>query len=140
MAAPSNDAPSSAAPTNGVPVVIRISPMAHIASGFMTVFTLVFFPAWGPWALLLLVIPVLISVLIVRLRTVADRTNVTARTLLSSRTVPWTHVEGLRFDRGNWARACRQDGSELLLPAVTFATLPTLNEASGGRVPDPYLR
>ena len=30
------------------------------------------------------------------------------------------------------------DGSELRLPAVTFATLPLLTAASGGRVPNPY--
>lgn len=123
-----------------VPVVIRISPMAHIASGFLALCALTLAPFWRPWGLLLLVLPVLMSVVIVRYRTVADENDVTARTLLSSRTVPWTHVEGLRFSRGGWARACRQDGSEMLLPAVTFATLPTLNEASGGRVPDPYSR
>lgn len=121
-------------------MVIRISPMAHIASGFVALFSLVMFPAWGPWGLTLLVFPALMSFFIERLRTVADQTDVTARTLLSSRTVPWTHVEGLRFNRGGWARACRQDGSEQLLPAVTFATLPALNAISGGRVPDPYLR
>lgn len=114
--------------------------MAHIASGFLALALLVLFPAWGPWSLTLLVIPVLISVAIERLRTTADRSTVTARGLLSSKSAPWTHVEGLRFDRGRWARACRQDGSEMVLPAVTFATLPMLNEASGGRVPDPYRR
>jgi hypothetical protein len=97
-------------------------------------------PFWRPWGLMLLVLPLLASVIIERFRTVADGTNVTARTLLTSRTVPWTHMEGLRFSRGGWARACRQDGSEQLLPAVTFATLPILTAASGGRVPDPYLR
>ena len=121
-------------------VVIRISPMAHIASAFVAVFVLAFFPAWGPGALALLVVPVLMSVAFERLRTTADQTSVTARTLLTSKTIPWTHVEGLRFQRGGWARACRQDGSEQVLPAVTFTELPKLNVVSGGRVPDPYQR
>ncbi len=114
--------------------------MAHVASGFLALCALTLAPFWWPSGLLLLVLPLLMSLAIVRYRTVADRNDVTARTLLSSKTVPWTHVEGLRFSRGGWARACRQDGSEVLLPAVTFATLPTLNDVSGGRVPDPYSR
>ena len=50
----------------------------------------------------------------------------------------WDDIEGLRFGKGSWARAQLKDGGELLLPAVTFATLPLLTEASGGRVPNPY--
>ncbi|BBY56876.1 hypothetical protein MSAR_00120 [Mycolicibacterium sarraceniae] len=78
------------------------------------------------------------SIAIVRFRTVADRDTVTARTLLSSRTVRWDEVDGLRFERSAWARAQLRDGSQMLLPAVTFALLPLLAEASGGRVPNPY--
>jgi len=37
-----------------------------------------------------------------------------------------------------WAYAQLKNGSELRLPAVTFATLPLVTEASGGRVPNPY--
>ncbi len=75
---------------------------------------------------------------IVRYRTTADRDTVTARTLLSSATVRWDDIDGLRFGRRSWAMARRRDGSELSLPAVTFATLPLLTAASGGRVPNPY--
>ncbi|SBS79071.1 Low molecular weight protein antigen 6 [uncultured Mycobacterium sp.] len=120
------------------PVVIRISPMAHFASGFLALGLLVMitiFPAWGA---VFMVLPVLASVAIVRLRTVADRDTVTARTLLRSRTVSWDEVDGLRFDRSSWARAHLRDSSDMLLPAVTFALLPLLAEASGGRVPNPY--
>jgi hypothetical protein len=85
-----------------------------------------------------MVLPVVASYAIVRLRTVADRDTVTARTLLGSRTVKWDDVDGLRFERTAWARARLRDGSEMLLPAVTFALLPLLTEASGGRVPNPY--
>lgn len=121
-------------------VVIRISPMAHIAAAFLAIAIVVLVPFLGLWGLVFLLFPLLASVAIERYRTTADRAGATARTLTSSKTVPWTHIEGLRFTRGGWARACRQDGSEQLLPAVTFTTLPTLNEASGGRVPDPYSR
>ena len=93
--------------------------------------------AWPPSAPLL-IIPVVLSTLIVRLRTVADDQGVTVRKLLGSQTVSWDDIEGLRFSRGSWARARLKDGAELRLPAVTFSTLPQLTEVSSGRVPNPY--
>lgn len=112
--------------------------MAHIAVFFffLGIAALVF--VWPSWSQILFLIPILLSVAIVRYRTVADRDQVTARTLLRSRTVPWTRIEGLRFTRSAWARARLTDGSEITLPAVTFATLPLLTAASNGRVPNPY--
>lgn len=94
---------------------------------------------WPP-SLPLLLLPVLLSALIVRLRTVADDHGVTVRTLLRSQKVRWDDIDGLRFHRGSWARARLKSGAELRLPAVTFATLPELTEVSAGRVPNPYQR
>ena len=79
----------------------------------------------------------LLSAFIVRLRTVAERDTVTARSLLGSETVRWEDIDGLASTRASWARAQLKDGRELPLPAVTFATLPQLTEASAGRVPNP---
>ncbi len=121
-----------------MPVVIRISPIAHLAVGFVTLGLLALVLAGPDWAALLLVIPVVLSLLIIRYRTVADGETVTARTLMSSETVAWDDIDGLRFDKSSWARAHLKDGGELRLPAVTFATLPLLTQASGGRVPNPY--
>ena len=112
--------------------------MAHSASIVLAVSTLILIPALGNLALGLLIIPILASAAIVRLRTVAGEDTVSARSLLTTRTVPWSDIEGLRFNRGGWARACRAGGETLLLPAVTFATLPRLTAASAGRVPNPY--
>ncbi|OBI55128.1 PH domain-containing protein [Mycobacterium sp. E787] len=111
--------------------------MAHFAVGFFTLGLLIPVLAW-PVTAPLLIIPVVLSALIVRLRTVADADGVTVRTLFGSRTVRWDEVEGLRFHRGSWARARLKSGAELRLPAVTFATLPQLTAASSGRVPNPY--
>lgn len=111
--------------------------MAHLAVGFFTLGLLIPVLAWPPSAPLL-VIPVLLSALIIRLRTVADDHGVTARSVFGSRTVSWEDIDGLRFHRGSWARARLKSGDELRLPAVTFATLPQLTEASSGRVPNPY--
>ena len=120
------------------PVVIRLSPMAHFAVGFLALGMLALVLSWPAGAAPVLVIPVILSACIIRLRTVADRDTVTARRLLGSETVRWEDIEGLRFGRGSWARAQLKDGRELLLPAVTFAALPLLTAASAGRVPNPY--
>jgi membrane protein implicated in regulation of membrane protease activity len=112
--------------------------MAHFAVAFLTLGLLALVLAGPVWFGLLLVIPVILSALIIRYRTVADRETVTARTLLGRETVSWDDIEGLRFGKGTWAYARRKDGTELRLPAVTFATLPLLTEASDGRVPNPY--
>jgi hypothetical protein len=120
------------------PVVIRISPMAHFAVGFLALGLLALVLAGPGWFALLLVIPVILSALIIRYRTVADQDTVTARTLLGSQTVAWNDVDGLRFGKGSWALAQCKGGTELRLPAVTFSTVPLLTEASGGRVPNPY--
>lgn len=121
-------------------VVIKISPTAHFAVGFLA-FGLLSVALAGPvWAAALLVIPVVLSVYIVRSRTMADRKTLTARTLLGSETVNWDDVDGLRFGKGSSAHAHLKDGREVRLPAVTFATLPKLTDASGGRVPNPYSR
>ena len=112
--------------------------MAHFAVGFFTLGLLALVLAGPPWVATLLVIPVLLSAVVFRYRTVADRDAVTARSLLSSETVAWNEVDGLQFGRSSWASAQLKDGRKLRLPAVTFATLPQLTEASGGRVPNPY--
>jgi Bacterial PH domain len=122
---------------DGSPVVIKVSPMAHLAVGFLTLGLLIPVLAWPPCAPLL-VIPVVLSASIIRLRTVADGQGVTVRTLMGSQSARWEDIDGLRFNRGSWARARLKSGAELRLPAVTFATLPLLTEASSGRVPNPY--
>ena len=119
------------------PLVLKISPMALFAVGFTTLGLLIPVLTWS-WTTPLLLIPVVLTVMILRLRTVADRETVTARGLLGSRTVRWDEIDGLRFVKAAWARAQLKDGSELRLPAVTFSTLPLLTEASDGRVPNPY--
>jgi hypothetical protein len=129
------DSPQETAPAP--PVVITISPMAHFAVGFFALGLLVPVLTW-PSTAPLLIIPVLLSASIVRLRTQADDTGVSVRTLLGGQSLRWEDIDGLRFSRGSWARAQLKDGRQVRLPAVTFATLPQLTGASAGRVPNPY--
>ncbi|MUM19532.1 PH domain-containing protein [Mycobacterium sp. CBMA271] len=117
--------------------VIRTSPMAHFVSAFLALGILSFvlyLPVLAP----LLAIPILISYAIVRYLTAVDTESVQVRTLTSTRTLPWTEIDGLGFDKHAWAEAKLTDGSSLRLPAVTFSTLPILSAASNGRVPNPY--
>ncbi|OBI71308.1 PH domain-containing protein [Mycobacterium sp. E740] len=112
--------------------------MAHFAVAFLALALLSLVLAGLTWVAVLLIVPIGLSVYVVRCRTVADRETVTARSLLSSKTVRWADVDGLRFGKGSSAYAQLKDGTDVRLPAVTFATLPLLTEASGGRVPNPY--
>lgn len=117
-----------------------MSPMAHFAVAFLALGLLVLIPALPVWTAVLLLVPIAASLALVRLRTVADRNSVTAHTLLGSRTARWDDIEGLRFTKSAWARAHLRGGSQMVLPAVTFATVPILAAASGGQVPNPYDR
>ncbi len=125
------------APDPDTSVILKISPTAHLAVGFFTLGLLALVLAEPALFAPLLVIPLVASIAIVRYRTVADQQNVTARTLLSSRTEAWTDVDGLRFDRGSWARAHLKDGTDMRLPAVTFATLPQLTVGDERPGPEP---
>jgi hypothetical protein len=111
--------------------------MALLAVAFATLGLLLPVSTW-PWTAPVLLLPLLAAALILRLRTVADRDTVTVRSLLGSKTVTWDEIDGLKFEKSAWARASLKNGSELRLPAVTFATLPLLTEVSDGRVPNPY--
>ena len=112
--------------------------MAHFAAGFLFLGLLAVVFAAPGWFAPLLVLPVLASVAIVRYRTTADRDGFTARTLIGSTSAAWEDVDGLKFDRSSWALAVLKDGAEVRLPAVTFATLPTLTAVTAGVVPNPY--
>ncbi len=111
--------------------------MAHLAVGFFALGLLIPVFTW-PFSAPLLAIPLVLSALIVRLRTIADAEGIRVRTLLGGRALRWEDIDGLRFAKGSWARAQLTGGGELRLPAVTFATLPLLTTASAGRVPNPY--
>lgn len=112
--------------------------MSHFAVGFLALGLLALVLTHPALYAPLLAIPVILSYIVARYRTVADTEAVTARSLVSSVTVPWDDIEGLRFEKSSWAVAHLTDGSDVRLPAVTFGSLPLLTEVSGGRVPNPY--
>ena len=90
--------------------------MAHFAVGFLALGPAGAGARRAAWVALLLVIPVMLSVVVVRYRTVADRDTVTARSLLGSETVAWDDIDGLRFDKTSWACAHLKDGRNCGFP------------------------
>jgi len=132
--------PRQVDPSIKLPVVIRMSPMAHFATGFLALGIMVMTPFITMWGSLLLVVPLMGSAAIARLRTEANQDKVTTYTLRGSRTLAWDQIAGLQFTKSAWARARLKNDEEVPLPAVTFATLPLLTAASAGRVPNPYQR
>jgi len=87
------------------------------------------------WVVLL---PLVAGVWVLRVRTTADADGLVVRRALSTRSVRWEEVDGIRFPSRSWGRAVLRNGTEIALPAVGFNDLRALAHASGGRVPDPF--
>lgn len=92
------------------------------------------------------VLPVVAGYLVLRVRTVVSPRGLDVRNVVSSQSIDWADVRGIRFprrgsDRGDfsrrWGRAVLADDREVVLPMVTVDRLSLLSLASGGRVPDP---
>lgn len=118
--------------------VIRISKLAYLGCAFLLF--AVTFPIFG-WPLAfgwLLAAPILAVFWVARVRTTVTSEGLELRRLVTSRTLTWPQIEGLRFPERGWARARLVDGTEVPLPVVTFDRLPEIAAASGGRIPDPY--
>lgn len=94
--------------------------------------------AWAaPGLLVIYVIPVAVTVWVLRVRTTADGQNIVARTLFGRRVLPWSDVRALKVSERSWVRAVVEDGNELPLPNVRTRHLPALSLISGGRLDDP---
>jgi hypothetical protein len=121
--------------------VFRTTPLTILFAVALAVCAIPF--AFGaPWFWLVFLLPVGIVVRVLRVRTVADPEEVTIRTMLRSRRVPWSDISSLRLRVphpiwGTRVSAVLSDGRELPLPAVHHRDLPLLAAASGGRLPDP---
>ncbi|WP_346619725.1 PH domain-containing protein [Blastococcus montanus] len=96
--------------------------------------------AASPWLLLLLLVPVAVAAWVLRAGVDVGEDGVTARSLVGSRTVPWSETAGLRVgERGAlWLVTTR--GTEIRLPVLRSRDLPRLAAASGGRLEVPLPR
>lgn len=112
---------------------------AHLMVGVIMMFLSVIGVAYIPSALFWLpVIPVVFIIWVLRTRTEFTDDGITARYLVRpSKSVAWDEFEALRFSRGGRALAVRKDQTSFPLPGVSFNSLVTLAEVTGGRIPDP---
>lgn len=94
--------------------------------------------AWAaPGLFVVYVVPILAIAWVLRVRTVADREKLVARTLFTRHEVLWSDVRAFRVSERSWVRAVVDDGKELPLPTVRTRHLPALSLISGGRLEDP---
>ena len=130
---PATDSPG---PQASPKLTFRITRTALLA---VAVLTLGVTPlAWArPWLLAAYLVPLVLLVWVLRLRTVVDSEALTTRTLLGGSRVGWDEVRSFRLDERRWLRAVLTSGKQVLLPAVRVRDLPTLSSISGGRLSDP---
>ncbi|MFI6999716.1 PH domain-containing protein [Nocardia sp. NPDC050175] len=118
--------------------VIRIPRLAFL--GVFILFMCVFFMfvGWpiGLWWLLL--IPVAVSVWVLRTQTTVSENGLDLRTVFGSRHLDWSQLKGVRIPKRGYVRADLVDGTEMKLPAVSYDRVRDLALASQGRIPDPY--
>jgi len=94
--------------------------------------------AWAaPGLFAIYLVPIAAIAWVLRVRTVADRERIVARTLFGRHVVPWSDVRAFRVSERSWVRAVVDDGKELPLPTVRTRHLPALSLISGGRLADP---
>ncbi|MBV7295148.1 PH domain-containing protein [Corynebacterium sp. TAE3-ERU12] len=90
-----------------------------------------------------LIFPLLYVVWIHRVRTTIDQRGITAVPLFGKRHfLPWSDFRGVLFSKSGMAYAVAKDGNDadkaerFRMPAISFNSLPSLSEATGGRIPD----
>lgn len=88
------------------------------------------------WLWPLIVLPVVFAVWVLRTRTTVSKEGVTAQPAFRAATTrAWADIEGVGF-RKSKAFMRTTAGEEITLPGVSFNSLPRLEEASQGRIPD----
>lgn len=91
--------------------------------------------AWAPpWALVVLMAPLVVAVWSWRAGTDVDADGLTVRAALGSRHIPWSGVAGLVTGPRGRVSAQLTSGTAMVLPAVSPADLPRLIAASGHRL------
>jgi hypothetical protein len=112
---------------------------AHLIAGVLMVAMSFIGVAYAPKILFWLpLLPILFIVGVLRTRTEFTERGITARYLLRpTKSLAWDDFQALRFTRGGKALAVSTDDTTFLLPGVSFNSLVTLAEVTGGRIPDP---
>lgn len=121
------------------PAVFTVPPAALLAAIFLALCVSPIAFQGGAWFLLFL-IPVVVVVLVLRVRTIVDPGGLHVRTVTTT-TLPWSQVATLRVADRAWVRAVPVEGArggrELTLVNVRVRDLARVGEASGGRIAVP---
>jgi hypothetical protein len=93
----------------------------------------------APWTPVLLLVPLALTLWVLRVGVDISDDGVTARSLVGERRVPWTEVVGIRVAPRGDLWLVTTGGTEVRLPVMRARDLPRLAAASGGRidVPEP---
>lgn len=93
--------------------------------------------SWAPLKLgWLLIFPIVFLLWVFKAHTRIDDNGVTINYLFRKNvSIPWEQFEGIAF-KGSRALARDKQGTEYSMPGVTFNSLPQLEQASQGRIPD----
>ncbi len=120
--------------TNSPTVTFRLPLTALIGVfGLIVCMTPVAFGAPGLQVLYL--VPLALTVWLVRTRTVVGPDTMVVYRVRGSRQITWSDLSGLRIDEQSRVWAVLRDGGEVALPAVRARDLPVLAAISGGRLP-----
>ncbi|MFI6867278.1 PH domain-containing protein [Nocardia sp. NPDC050406] len=119
--------------------VIAVSRLAHLAVFVVFLGAIFPFSGWPQVLWVLFVIPLALSVWVERTRTKVSDAGLDLRTVFGQRHVDWAQVKGLEIPKRGFLRLDLTDGSKVAMPAVGYDRLADLVEASGGRIPDPFI-
>ena len=105
----------------------------------LVLFTLCLLPValFSPWALLLLLVPVLLALWVLRVGVTVGDDGIGVQSLVGAREVSWPEVAGLRVDEQQRLWLVTTRGTEIRLPALRARDLPRLAALSGGRIDVP---
>jgi hypothetical protein len=91
----------------------------------------------SPWALLVLLVPVLLALWVLRVGVTVDGEGIEAQSLVGRRRVGWDELAGIRVGRRRELWLVTTHGTELRLPVLRARDLPRLSALSGGRIDVP---
>ena len=105
----------------------------------LVLFTLCLLPVvlLTPWALLLLLVPLLVALWVLRVGVSIGDDGIAVHSLVGARSVPWRDVAGIRVGDGRALWLVTTRGTEIRLPVLRVRDLPRLAALSGGRIDVP---
>ncbi|AKE41032.1 putative low molecular weight protein antigen 6 [Corynebacterium kutscheri] len=107
-----------------------------LAAGLMTIMMILILASLPWYFMVVTALPLIFILWVLRAKTVLNDEGISATYLFkSAQQAHWNEISGVGF-QGAKAFVERNDGTSFSLPGVTFNSLPALEEASAGRIPD----